>query len=68
MIYLKGNKTHDLFDRIQEKLNSLSLSYKTLETDETPYLMEDDKEIKGEKEVFSFLDNLSNDLKSWYYC
>lgn len=68
MIYLKGNLEHILFKKVKDKLVALSLEFKVVDSADTPYIIENDKEIKGEEQIFLFLDDLEKELKQWYYC
>lgn len=68
MITIVGNKEHKLYLEIQEKLDELQVSYRMQYSSGKPFLKDGEFMVKGEKEIFSYLDELSGELNQWYYC
>jgi len=68
MITLIGNKEKDAFKKIQDRLDSLSLSYQLQYTNDSPYLQDGKIVIKGEEDISSYIDELASELNQWYYC
>ena len=68
MIVIKGNKEHPLFKSIQNKLDSLRVSYDVLPSSNDPFIQDGKRIVKGENEIDVFLLELEKELAYWYYC
>lgn len=67
---LKFAKPSVLVKELEENLRELSLAYKT-EVDDTldhPLLIDGDLTLEGGQAIKNHLDQLSGELKKWWYC
>ena len=68
MITLVGQKEAKDFKQLQEKLDSLSVSYRIQYRAVTSYILDGQIEIKGDEKIEKYLIELEQDLDHWYYC
>lgn len=68
MITLVGNKEKEAFKSIQDKLDSLTVSYQMKYTKDKPYIQDGKLEFKGQDKINEYLEELESELIQWYYC
>ncbi len=70
MINLKYAEENQQFLDIKERMKDLSLAFSHSQNtiQEHIVLEENEVQIKGYENIWKYLDQLEEELKSWYYC
>lgn len=70
MITIHYQTTDQRLSRIEEKLKSLALAYKTQQDAEVqePTLKDGLETVKGDEAIETYLEQLEEELGQWYYC
>ena len=68
MLTLIGRKSDSRFEEIQQKLDSLSVTYVIKYTKDKPYLKDGELQVKFFDEMKEYFLELEDELRKWHYC
>lgn len=68
MILIKYSVKDKDFQEVMVQLETMTLDHKTELHDGDLQLIEGKQRVTGKTEILKYLDGLSRELHSWYYC